>query len=392
MGSRRFSEDVATSARLSSTALAHATLAKGSDNALPFRGAMGLKAHASLARLQEAWPTVKGLADSPNDAAEWAGCKPDGRALRMAALELAISHADADARAAALSTTLKTDAKGASSQVRLTALAGLDRLRSCAGSLASAWLAARPGPDGLTAVEFGISARLRLGEDLFSGQDGDDSCVCGRSMAAGGIHSLICGTLRHNVVARHNALTEAWLRIAARGGIEATREPHMKKLPQQARALGPPALPTRPPPAPSTGGQIPARASPVAPGIPHLTPASVVPSTLHGTRVPHPQVPVPSVSGTPPTPGDAAAAGHFAAVAPGEASAAAVSAVANAADAPSAAVATATPHPPRSVPPHPPVLRPPPTPAAPPARHGSHRAHSATPSVLTSFCTYRGGQ
>ena len=34
----------------------------------------------------------------------------------------------------------------------------------------------------------------------------------------------------YTVVARHNALTEAWLRIAARGGIAATREPHVKQL------------------------------------------------------------------------------------------------------------------------------------------------------------------
>ena len=39
---------------------------------------MGLEAHSSLARLQGAWPTVKGLADSPDDVAEWAGRKPDG--------------------------------------------------------------------------------------------------------------------------------------------------------------------------------------------------------------------------------------------------------------------------------------------------------------------------
>ena len=78
MGLRRFSEDVATTARLSSAALAHAALAGGSDKALPFQGAMGLEADSSLARLQEAWPTVKGLADRPDDAAEWAGRKPDG--------------------------------------------------------------------------------------------------------------------------------------------------------------------------------------------------------------------------------------------------------------------------------------------------------------------------
>ena len=167
---------------------------------------MGLEAHSSLARLQEAWPTVKGLADRPDDAAEWAGRKPDGEALRMAALQREMSHADADARTATLFATLAVDAKGASPQARPAALADLARLRSCAGSLASAWLTARPGPTEVTAVEFCISARLRLGEDLFAGQDGDDACVCGRSMAAGGTHSLICGALWHTAVGRHNRM------------------------------------------------------------------------------------------------------------------------------------------------------------------------------------------
>ena len=287
---------------------------------------MGLEAHSSLARLHKEWPTVKGLANRPDDAAEWAGRKPDGKALRTgSALQRAISQADADARTAALFATLEADAKGASSQVRSAALAGLARLRSCARSLASAWLTARLGPAKLMAVEFCISARVRLGEDLFAGQDGDDSCVCGRSMAAGVTHSLICGALWHTVVARHNALTEAWLRIAARGGIAATREPHVQQLPQRPHATGLPALPT---------------------------PASAVPSTLHGTQAPHP--PVPSASAVPPTPGDAAAAGQSAPVAPGEASAAAVPAAANAAATPSSAVATA-----------PPAVAPPPTPNPP---------------------------
>ena len=66
-------------------------------------------------------------------------------------------------------------------------------------------------------------------------------------MAAGGTHSLICGALWHTVLAHHNALTEAWLRIAAGGGIAATREPHVKQLLQRPRAMGLPALPTRAP-------------------------------------------------------------------------------------------------------------------------------------------------
>ena len=117
------------------------------------------------------------------------------------------------------------------------------------------------------------------------------------------------------MVARHNALTEASLRIAACGGVAATREPHVKQLPQRPRATGLPALSTRSPPAPSASGHMPARASPAAPGIPHPTPASAVPSTLHGIQAPHP--PVPSASAALPTPGDTAAAGQSAAVAPG---------------------------------------------------------------------------
>ena len=81
------------------------------------------------------------------------------------------------------------------------------------------------------------------------------------------------------------------------------------------------------------------------------SPASAVPSALHGTQAPHP--PVPSASAAPPIPGDAAAAG--------EASAAAVPAVANAAATPSATVATAMPvvAPPSAPnPPHLPLLQP----------------------------------
>ena len=102
------------------------------------------------------------------------------------------------------------------------------------------------------------------------------------------------------------------------------------------------------------------------PRFPHPTPASAVPSTLHGTQAPHP--PVPSASAAPTTPGDAAAAGQSAPVAPGEASAAAVPAAANAAAAPSAAVATA-----------PPAIAPPPAPSPP-----------ATPCAATA-ATHSGG-
>ena len=365
MGFRRLSGDVATASRLSSAALAHAALVVGSDKALLFRGAMGLEAHASLARLQEAWPTVKGLADSPDDAAEWPGRKPDGKDLQMVALQRTISHADADAHVAVLFATLEADAKGPSSQVHSAARADLARLRSCAGSLASAWLTARPGPAELTAVESCISARLLLGDDLFAGQDGDDACVLGRSMAAGGTHSLICGALGHTVVTRHNGLTEAWLLIAVHSGIAATRQPHVKQPLQQPRAMGLPALPTCPPPAPSDGGHMPVRASPT-------TPASAVPSTLHGTQAPH--SPVPFARAAPSTPGDVAAAGHYAAVSPSEASEETAPAVANVAAAPSAAVATASP----AIAPPPPL-----NPHAPPGAAAA--AHSGGATGTTRF-------
>ena len=117
----------------------------------------------SLEPFQEAWLTVKGLADSPGDAAEWSGRKPDGKVLRWAALQRAMSHADADARAPAFFATLEADAKGVSSQewsaCRPCPLVQLRR----AG--------ARPCAADLAAVEFCISAHLRLGKVLFAGQD-----------------------------------------------------------------------------------------------------------------------------------------------------------------------------------------------------------------------------
>ena len=59
-------------------------------------------------------------------------------------------------------------------------------------------------------------------------------CVCLRQINGSRGHPL--PRLRRAVAhcgARHNALTEAWLRIAARSGIEATHEPLVKQLPQQ---------------------------------------------------------------------------------------------------------------------------------------------------------------
>ena len=78
---------------------------------------------------------MKGLADRPSDVPEGAGRKPDGKALRMrmAALQRAISQADADARTAALFATLEADAKGASSQVRSAAIAYLPAYAAAPG-------------------------------------------------------------------------------------------------------------------------------------------------------------------------------------------------------------------------------------------------------------------
>ena len=110
-------------------------------------------------------------------------------------------------------------------------------------------------------------------------------------MAAGGTHSLICGALWHTVVARHNAMTQASLRIAARGRIAATREPYVKQLAQQPCAVGLPALPTFPLPAPSAGKHMPARASFAAPGSPHPIPNLAASSTLDSAQAPHPPIP-----------------------------------------------------------------------------------------------------
>ena len=64
-----------------------------------------------------------------------------------------------------------------------------------------------------------MNALLRLGEDLFPGQDRDMVCVCGRAAAAGGTSSLVCGALWHTVVAGHKMMVDAWRRVFARAGI-----------------------------------------------------------------------------------------------------------------------------------------------------------------------------
>ena len=155
---------------------------------------------------------MKGLADSPDDAAAWAGRKPDGKALRMAALQRALSHADADALTATLLQRSKQMQRGPLHKVGLRLLQTLPAYAGVSLAHSTAWSSGAHGSRVLH------GARLRLGEDLFAGQDGDDANVCGRSMAAGGTHSLFCGALWHTVVARQNGLTEAWLRIAARKG------------------------------------------------------------------------------------------------------------------------------------------------------------------------------
>ena len=43
---------------------------------------------------------MKGVANSPDGAADWAGCKPDGRTLRMAVPQWVLSPADADGTSA----------------------------------------------------------------------------------------------------------------------------------------------------------------------------------------------------------------------------------------------------------------------------------------------------
>ena len=246
MGLRRFNEDVATAARLSSAALACAALADGGGKGDPFRGAAELDARAAFESLRRSWPTVKGLADSPDDPREWARCSQAKKTLRMASLQHAVMHADADARAAAVFATLEADVAGQASQLQTAALSNMARLRSCARALVSAWLTARPGLAELTAVEFRTNALLRLGEDLFPGQDQDMACVCGRATAAGGTHARVCGALWHTVVARHNMMVDAWRRFFARAGISTSLEPHMKQLPQRLRAADLPVLPSRP--------------------------------------------------------------------------------------------------------------------------------------------------
>ena len=179
MGLRHFNEDVGTAAHLLAAALAHVALTDGNERASPFGGMAEVEARGSLNKLREAWPSINGLSNSPDEPVAWARLPPDGKMLRMAAMQQAVSRTDAHARVAALVATLEVDARGPAAQPNNPALADLSRLRSCSGSLASAWLTSRPGFTELTAIEFCVNARLCLCEILLAGQDGDAACVCG---------------------------------------------------------------------------------------------------------------------------------------------------------------------------------------------------------------------
>ena len=205
----------------------------------------------------------------------------------MAGLQHAVTRADADARAAAVFAMLEADAAGQATQLRAAALSDMARLRSSAGALASAWRPARPGHAELTAVEFRTNALLRVGEDLFPGQDRDLACVSGHT-AASGAHALVCGALWHTV-ARHNMMVDVWRRVFARAGISSSLEPHVKQLPQRLHAAGLPALPSRP------TGSHPHDSKTVCATLTtsalSTSPALAVPSTPYGTQASHPATP-----------------------------------------------------------------------------------------------------
>ena len=237
---------------------------------------------AAVESLRRSWPSLNGIADSPDDLRELARCTQAEKTLRMAGLQHAVTHADADARAAAVFATLEAHAAGQASQLRAAALSDMARLRSCAGALASAWLTPRPGLAELTAVEFRTNALLRLSEDLFPGQDQNMACVCGRAAAAGGTHALLCGSPWHTVVARHNRMVDAGHRVFARTGISSSLEPNVKQLPQTLRAAGLPALPSRPTGSHPRDSKS-TCATLTASDIP-TNPALAVPSTPYGTQ------------------------------------------------------------------------------------------------------------
>ena len=126
-------------------------LADGRRKGDPFWGPDELVARAAVESLRRSWPSAKGLANSFKDPREWARCSQGEKILRMAGLQHAVTHADADARTVAVFATLEADAAAQASQLRAAALS---RLRSYAGALTSAWLTARPSLVELMAVEF----------------------------------------------------------------------------------------------------------------------------------------------------------------------------------------------------------------------------------------------
>ena len=225
-----------------------------------------------------AWPTVRTSQWSGHSFCQMVRCCVWQRCSKP-------SPADADAPVAAIFATLKADAGGPAARPKDQALADLSRLRSCSGVIASAWLTARPGLTELTAIEFCVNARLRLGETLLAGQDGGTACVCGRLMPAGGTHSLICGALWRTVVARHNGKVQAWCRAFSRCGVACALEPHLEQLPQFKRAAGLRALPDRDETTTIRADGVPKRADPPSHDDLQCTCASAVPSTPHGTQV-----------------------------------------------------------------------------------------------------------
>ena len=89
-----------------------------------------------LTTLRRSRPSAKGLVDSPDDPEEWARRSQAKNTLRMAGLQLAVTHADTNARAAAVFAALEANTAGQASQLQAAALSGMACRRSCAGALA----------------------------------------------------------------------------------------------------------------------------------------------------------------------------------------------------------------------------------------------------------------
>eukprot|EP00892_Ulva_mutabilis_P009927 jgi/Ulvmu1/7306/UM035_0095.1 len=85
-------------------------------------------------------------------------------------------------------------------------------------------------------------------EALFTSQEADGDCVCGRASPADGSHALVCNAVLRTVVARHDSITQAWRRFIMRAGISTSLEPNIKSLPQYPDVPGarPPAQPPGP--------------------------------------------------------------------------------------------------------------------------------------------------